>query len=94
VIIEAFDIVGISASQFLVEILSNNHYSNDKIVVDLLTNSHCIIELLARHSHTMEEWASNIMSDVCVQEVGDLSRKKHYSHVTVSHTSVEQLEEF
>ncbi|KAG1817860.1 hypothetical protein EV424DRAFT_1324185, partial [Suillus variegatus] len=39
-------------------------------------------------------WASGIMSDVYMQEIVDLSAKKHGSHFAVSHTSVEQLEEF
>ncbi|KAG2339200.1 hypothetical protein BDR05DRAFT_864417, partial [Suillus weaverae] len=41
-----------------------------------------------------QEWASNIITDVCAQEIRDLSGKKHGSHFAVSHTSVEQLEEF
>ncbi|KAG2030299.1 hypothetical protein BDR03DRAFT_987187 [Suillus americanus] len=85
-ITEVFNIVGISVSQFLIDILSNNNNSNNEIVVDLLNNGHHIMELLVRHSQleTTQKWASNIISDVCVQEIGDLSAKKHGSHFAVS----------
>jgi hypothetical protein len=93
-ITEAFNIIGISVSQFLNEILSNNIYSNNETVVTLQTNGHRIMELLARNSQTIQESVSNIMSDVYMQEILNLSAKKHGSHFAVSHTSVEQLEEF
>ncbi|KAG2360608.1 hypothetical protein BDR07DRAFT_1486833 [Suillus spraguei] len=52
------------------------------------------MELLVRNLQTTQEWASDIMSDVYMREIVDLSAKKHSSHFAVSHTSVEQLEEF
>jgi hypothetical protein len=41
-ICEAFDIVGISVSQFLIKILSNKQYSNHATVQDLLSNEHSL----------------------------------------------------
>ncbi|KAG1883648.1 hypothetical protein F4604DRAFT_1920156 [Suillus subluteus] len=52
------------------------------------------MELLARNSQTTQEWVSDIMSDVYMREIVDLSAKKHGSHFAESHASVEQLEEF
>jgi hypothetical protein len=63
-------------------------------VIDLRENSHHITEHLQRTGDHMLKWATVVIKDRCAQEVYELSAKANGSHFSVSHTSVQQLEEF
>ncbi|KAG2159779.1 uncharacterized protein EDB93DRAFT_1074656 [Suillus bovinus] len=97
-LLEAFDLVGISASEFLVELLTNPHYTTHKNTINLRSCSLCIIKLLTGHPGASTggalKWAGDIMKYRCALEIQELSAKKSGYHFSVLHASVEQLEEF
>ena len=91
-ILEAFDRIGISVSAFIIRLLTDRHFTHNKTVINLRENSHHITELLTGDSTL--KWAITIIKDRCAQEVCELSGKANGSHFSISHTSVEQLEDF
>ncbi|KAG2743434.1 hypothetical protein P692DRAFT_20677701, partial [Suillus brevipes Sb2] len=97
-LLEAFDLVGISASEFLVELLTNPHYTTHENTINLRSCSPCIIKLLTGHPEASAggvlKWAGDIIKHRCALEIQELSAKKSGYHFSVLHASVEQLEEF
>ncbi|KAG1799642.1 uncharacterized protein BJ212DRAFT_1488229 [Suillus subaureus] len=97
-LLEAFNLVGISASEFLIELLTNFHYTTHENTINLRSCSPCIIKLLTGHPEASTggalKWASDIMKHRCALEIQELSAKKSGYHFSVLHASIEQLEEF
>jgi hypothetical protein len=99
-ILEAFDLVGISLSEFLVELLINPQYTTHENTINLRSCSPTIIKLIAEHPEASAaaggalKWASDIIKRRCALEIQELSAKKSGYHFSVLHASVEQLEEF
>ncbi|KAG2134953.1 hypothetical protein BD769DRAFT_1341184, partial [Suillus cothurnatus] len=93
-ILEAFDLIGISVSTFIIRLLTDQHFTHHNTVIDLRENSHHITEHLQCTGDYMLKWATAVIKDRCAQEVCELSAKANSSHFSVSHTSVQQLEEF
>ncbi|KAG1760898.1 hypothetical protein EV702DRAFT_1171476 [Suillus placidus] len=85
-ILEAFDIVGISPSEFIITLLNDSRYINHKTVTNLRESGQYLAELLVVQS--------DVVQGRYVREVQILSAKESGYHFSVLNTSVEQLEEF
>ncbi|KIK34580.1 hypothetical protein CY34DRAFT_97721 [Suillus luteus UH-Slu-Lm8-n1] len=85
-ILEAFDIVGISPSEFIIKLLNDPHYINHKTVINLRESGQYLAELLVVQS--------DVVQGRYVCEVQTLSAKESGYHFLVLITCVEQLEEF
>ncbi|KAG1797805.1 uncharacterized protein HD556DRAFT_1440766 [Suillus plorans] len=88
-ILEAFDLIGISVSMFIIRLLTDQHFTHEKTVIDPRENSHRITELL----QVTGESTFNVHKKSMIYQA-PLAAKANSSHFSVSHTSVQQLEEF
>ncbi|KAG1906108.1 uncharacterized protein F5891DRAFT_942241 [Suillus fuscotomentosus] len=97
-ILEAFNLIGISVSEFLVVLLTNPNYITHENTINLRSCSPHITKLLAEHPEASAgdvlKWASDIIKHRCALEIQELSAKKPGYHFLALHASVEQLEEF
>jgi len=97
-VLDTFQLVGISVSDFLLELLTNKKYNNHIAVKDILYNRQPILNALFKSaqdsSRTELKWAMDLIKDICAHEMVVLSAKESGYHFNVVHTILEQLEDF
>ncbi|KAG2338225.1 hypothetical protein BDR05DRAFT_1004368 [Suillus weaverae] len=87
--------IGISASEFILALLSSEKHSAHLAVKDILSNGCEILNALTKQtSSTASKCATDIMKDICAQEICNLAAKGSGTHFDVTHTMVKQLEDF
>ncbi|KAG2139339.1 hypothetical protein DEU56DRAFT_944418 [Suillus clintonianus] len=97
-VLDNLQLVGISVSHFLLELLANKKYINHIAVKDILHNRHQIVDALSTSAEesprTELKWAMDLVKDICVHKMVVLSAKESGYHFDVVHTAPEQLEDF
>ncbi|KAG1889562.1 hypothetical protein F4604DRAFT_1877154 [Suillus subluteus] len=87
--------VSISASEFILVLLTSEKHSAHLAVKDILSNGCEIVDALTKQtSSTASKWATDITKDICAQEIYNLAAKGSGTHFDVTHTTVKQLEDF
>ncbi|KAG1835640.1 hypothetical protein EV424DRAFT_1531498 [Suillus variegatus] len=87
--------VSISASEFILVLLSSERYGTHLAVEDILFNGHEILDALVKQTTSAgSKWATDITKEICAQEICDLAAKDNRTHFDVTHTMVKQLEDF
>ena len=96
-VLEALEQTELSITDFLVTILSNKHYENHEVVLQLQLNGTDICKALG-HLHVggsyLFDSASEVTTAAYSREVCEASTGDSGSHFNVSRTSLGQLEEF
>ncbi|KAG2154428.1 uncharacterized protein EDB93DRAFT_1102210 [Suillus bovinus] len=97
-VLDNLQLIGISVSHFLLELLANKKYINHIAVKDILHNRQQIVDALSMSAEeslrTKLKWAMDLIKDICVREMVVLSVKESGYQFDVVHTAPEQLEEF
>ncbi|KAG1862648.1 hypothetical protein F4604DRAFT_1929403 [Suillus subluteus] len=97
-VLDTLQLVGISVSYFLLELLANKEYINHIAVKDILQNKQLILDALLKSAEdslrTELKWATDLIKDICAREIVVLSAKESGYHFDVVHTVPEQLEDF
>jgi hypothetical protein len=94
-VLETLQSIGISASQFILVLLSSEKHSAHPAVNDIVSNGCEIINALAKQAtSTASKWATDITKEICACEIYVLSAKKSGTHFNVTHTMVKRLEDF
>ncbi|KAG0694157.1 hypothetical protein DFH29DRAFT_815625 [Suillus ampliporus] len=93
-VLETLQCVGISASEFILALLSSEKYSAHLAVKDILSNGREIVNVLTKQTSSTAKWATDITKDICAREICNLASKGSGTHFDVTHTTVKQLEDF
>jgi len=98
-VLDTLQLLGISVSYFLLELLSTNkEYINHISAKDILQNKQLILDALLKsaedYPRTELKWATDLVKDICACEIVVLSVKESGYHFDVVHTVSEQLEDF
>ncbi|KAG1836732.1 hypothetical protein DFJ58DRAFT_846817 [Suillus subalutaceus] len=94
-VLETLQRVGISASEFILVLLSSEKHSAHPAVKDILSNGREILNaFVKRATSTASKWATDIAKEICAREIHNLAAKDNGTHFDVTHTTVEQLEDF
>ncbi|KAG0692105.1 hypothetical protein DFH29DRAFT_791159, partial [Suillus ampliporus] len=97
-VLNILQLIGISVSHFLLELLANKKYINHIAVKDILHNRQQILDALLKSAEdsprTELKWATDLVKDICTCEMVVLSVKESGYHFDVVHTVLEQLEDF
>jgi len=68
-VLETFQLIGISVSDFVLELLTNKKYNNHIAVKDILYNRQPILNALFKSaqdsSRTKLKWATDLIKDIC-----------------------------
>jgi len=100
-VLEALEQTGLSVSSFLISLVSLERYENHRAIIHLMSHGPELLIALRKFLNKnvrgvppSTSVASEIMMETYAQEIRHASAGENGSHFNVSHTSLNQLEEF
>ncbi|KIJ18395.1 hypothetical protein PAXINDRAFT_70853 [Paxillus involutus ATCC 200175] len=98
-VLDVLEFSDIRPSEFFLSLLTDQQFKNHAKTLELLCHGQELVEALRKHPQSvaggnLADWVGEIMRDGYAREMRALSAEANGSHFNVSHTSVQQLEQF